>query len=146
MFELEFSKREIKEAIKNFEEVRQRVEDLSDYYKNYARPLIIEEIKEVFETNNQGTWEPRKDNEPHPLLRKTLLLYNSWTKVNAIGNINRITNSSLEWGTGLFYMKFLEEGTSRMVARPVRAPVIQTRREFRRSLKRKLNEALMNTY
>ena len=81
--------------------------------------FLIREIKTVFSSDGYGGWARRLDNLPHPLLRKTGRLFKSYTEQDSPDNITQISPRRLTYGTSLFYSDYLEQGTSRMVARKV---------------------------
>ena len=128
--------------LKAFDDYSKRVENLNNFWRQYALPLLQEEIKGVFESQGYSKWPPRKMPAPHPLLRDTGKLYNSWTKSGAAGNITRISKKSLQFGTNIEYAKYHEYGTSKMPARPIAKLVTQPQRGARRSLRRKVQESL----
>ena len=73
--------------------------------------LLVESVRENFNQEGRPSWEPRM--EPTggwPLLRKTGDLYNSITF--------QISGDDVTVDHGTAYGDYLDQGTSRMVARP----------------------------
>ena len=86
------------------------------------------EVQTVFNSGGYGSWAPRKDNLPHPLLRRTGALFRSYTDANAVvSNQPRM----LIFGSQLFYAEYLEEGTRYMPPRPVLGLLLQSDIETR---------------
>ena len=142
-FDEEQLKRDIASLQKEFDKVRENMGKRREFFHKEAIPIIIDDVKEVFATDGIGKWLPRKDDLPHPLLRKTLAMYKGWTMPGSPGNIMKATDMSLTYGVGgpqLTYPIYLETGTVKMVSRPVKRLVLQPQRGARRSLKRKLSE------
>lgn len=81
---------------------------------NVLRPRI----REVFRSDGFGRWQPRVDNLPHPLLRKSRRLYRSLVEDGAEGNVDRRSEHSLEYGTDVEYADTHEFGSGRVPARP----------------------------
>ena len=125
--------------IDKFLRLRKRMKDLSDYWNRRARPIIIADIKKVFDTDGHGRWQKRKDNKSHPLLRLSEQLYRSWTKRGAPFNINIVTKNKLVWGTRVFYGIFHELGVPKknLPKRSVKEPLLQGGK-----LERRLSESL----
>ena len=73
---------------------------------------------EVFASDGFGRWQPRVDNLPHPLLRKSGTLFRSLVQPGAPGNVDIRSEHSLEYGTDIAYADYHEFGTSRIPARP----------------------------
>lgn len=122
---------------------RRKIKDLSPFWKRSARPLIVNDVKKVFATDGFGRWKKREDSdETHPLLRDTLKLYNSWTKVSAEGNIYQVNEKSITWGTNLKYAKYQEHGEGRE-KRQIATLISKTQRGQHRSLQRKVSEGLL---
>jgi hypothetical protein len=70
---------------------------------------------------DDGPWAPRKDNLPHPLLRKTGKMHLATTRLGAPGNISIAGERELTFGVDgsvVDYANYQQYGTSRMVARP----------------------------
>ena len=136
---IDVNQAEIKAIIGTFNKLSKKMNNLSEYWSQYARPILIEEIKEVFDTEGYGRWKAREDQtDPDPLLIDTRKLYNSWTKPGAPYNINRLSNKTFTWGTNLPYAKYHEyQGTTpkRSVIEPV------TRSGGSKNFKRKLNQS-----
>ena len=128
--------------LKAFNDYADKVQNLSDFWRQKALPLIIDEIRGVFDTQGFGKWPDRKTAASHPLLRDTGRLYNSWTKPGAAGNIHRITRDKIEFGTDIEYAKYHEYGTGHIPPRPIAKLVTQTRRGARKSLRRRVMESL----
>lgn len=112
--------------IKGIESVRTELNTLaailSDFtpmFQDMVNTFLREHLIRVFETDGEGRWAKRKDNLPHPLLRKTLLLYASYTLIGAPFNVLQITATHLIYGSSVPYADYHETGTSRMAARPV---------------------------
>ena len=81
---------------------------------NVLRPRI----RETFASDGFGRWQPRVDNLPHPLLRKSGTLFRSLVQPGAPGNVDIRSEHSLEYGTDIAYADYHEFGTSRIPARP----------------------------
>ena len=121
------------------------MQDLSDFYKNHARPILIRDIDDIFQRGGSPRWSPRKPQTPpvtHPLLRRTGRLYNSLTKPGG-ENIFRVTKSNLVFGTSVPYARYLEEGTKRMPARPILKTVASSRRGAQKSVRTLLRNELI---
>lgn len=70
---------------------------------------------------DDGRWAPRKDNLPHPLLRKTGKMHLAATRLGAPGNISEAGHRHLTFGVEgsvVDYANYQQYGTSKMVARP----------------------------
>ena len=123
----------IEKAENDFNIYIEKLSDLSDFYKEKVRPIIIAEAKRAFNTKGYGSWAPRRDTLPHPLLKKTRKLYNSWTKPNAPGNISIYGKKRMTWGSNVFYGKFHEYGTLSIIhlrsmpARPIAKKIIEVK-------------------
>ena len=126
--DLESLDEDIRKAVEEWMKFAKRVEDLTEFWKKSVRPSIIYEVKQVFETDGWGSWAKRKDDEPHPLLRKTGKLYNSWIKTGAPGNVFRFDKRWMEWGSSIPYGKYHEWGTSKMVERPIGRNILGSNR------------------
>ena len=135
--------KESREIVEKIWKVRRKINDLSTFWKRSVRPIIVNDVKRVFATDGFGRWKKREDqDETHPLLRDTLKLYNSWTKTSAEGNIYRVTEKTITWGTNLKYAKYHEYGEGRE-KRQVADLITKTQRGQHRSLQRKTGEALL---
>lgn len=67
-----------------------------------------------------GRWKPRKDNLPHPLLRKTFAMYFAATDRNAEGHIADYGRREMQEGIDssvIVYAGYQNFGTSRIPAR-----------------------------
>ena len=126
------------ELLKAFTEYEKKAGNLSMFWRQYTLPLILEETKEVFETRGFGKWPARKVSVPHPLLRKTGRLFNSWTKAGASDNITRVTGDSVAFGTDTSYYRFLRGRW------PIAELITQSQRGAKRSLRRKISDSLAN--
>ena len=126
---MEFDKKQLRDFIDRFVKMRKAMGDLTQFWRKRARPILISRIKTTFDTKGYGTWAPRKDNLPHPLLIKTKKLYGSWTKVGSEGNIYRVSKDEMEWGSDIFYGVFHETGTDRMPARPIAKRLMEYKKD-----------------
>ena len=139
---IEISKPEVKAAIDKFNKLSKKMNNMSQYWEQYARPLIIEEVKEVFNTEGYGDWVPRKDRDnKRPLLIGTRRLYNSWTKPGADDNINKVGPKTFEWGTRVPYAKY-HEYEGRTPKRSIVEPITKNPRKLRRRLNQSLAKYL----
>lgn len=93
--------------------------DVRQLWNPLISDVLVPRFQQVFASDGEGSWLPRLDDEPHPLLRKTLRLFNSYTRPGAPGNVNVQTLLHLEWGSDVPYARTHEFGTSRVPARPV---------------------------
>lgn len=97
-----------------FNRVKREVQDLTPQWPILIEQLIKPELVNIFLTDGLGKWQPRKDNLPHPLLRKSYNLFNSVTQ-------NPVTiqlPSLLTYGTNVPYAQYHEEGTATIPPRP----------------------------
>ena len=115
----------VREAQADLREIQAVLSDSDYMWDAIIDRLLIEEIKDVFESEADGKWPPRLDNKPHPLLRKSLALYKSLTVRGAPGHVDIRTQDTLEYGTDISYAIFHEEGTARIPARPFLETVVQ---------------------
>ena len=97
--------------IARIDEIAERVSDFRPVWDRIINRVIIAHINEIFDTAGQGSWPPRKDNLPHPLLQLTGALRSSFTQPDAEGNVNEQTPTGLTYGSDIFYAQFHEEGT-----------------------------------
>jgi phage gpG-like protein len=67
---------EINKILERTEDI---ITDMSPFWDDAFDDVIVPKVKEVFETRGYGIWPPRKDNLPHPLLRKSERLFDSLT-------------------------------------------------------------------
>ena len=107
------------DALRSVQRAVAAINDQNQVWDGVIDNVIIPKFEEVFQTDGYGQWAPRQDNLLHPLLRKTLNLYNSLTQQNAPGNVSIQSAHSLEFGTEVEYADYHEFGTSRIPARPV---------------------------
>ena len=78
---------------------------------------LVDAEEEVFATDGYGEWPERVDDLPHPLLRKTLRLYDSLTDLSDPENILIESPHQITFGTQVEYSIFHEAGTSRIPQR-----------------------------
>lgn len=64
-----------------------------------------------------GGWEPRRDSQPWPLMKKTGDLAGDLSSLSGPANVIRPT--SAEFGTDIEYAKFHQTGTFKMASRKV---------------------------
>ena len=96
----------------------ERVQDFTQAWDSVIDTVIDPAIERQFETEGDGRWQPRKDDLPHPLLQKTGKLRRSYTG-DGEGHIEERRRDGLLFGSDVEYADFIEDGTSRMPARPV---------------------------
>ena len=92
--------------------------DQSALWDTVISNVLRPRIREVFLSEGGGRWQPRQDNLPHPLLRKSGTLFRSLVQPGAQGNVDIRSEHSLEYGTDIAYADYHEFGTSRIPARP----------------------------
>ena len=80
------------------------ITDQRDYWYELVRDLLTPELIRVFETDGYGTWPPRADALPHPLLRLTYALYKSIIDTP----ITDFQSQSLSYGTDIPYAAYHE--------------------------------------
>lgn len=100
--------RQVQIELDNVSNIFRNLKDEGLWDHLLRRPLRPE-LNEVFRTDGYGTWVPRKDNLPHPLLRKTRRLFRSLTRRNSPGNINRQSQRNWTWGTSIRYAQYHEQ-------------------------------------
>jgi phage gpG-like protein len=85
----------------------------------YGRSRLQLANAENFSTGGlpSGGWEPRRQPEPWPLMRRTGSLMRSLT--NLFGPPNDIDATSARFGTKVEYAKFHQYGTTKMPARKI---------------------------
>ena len=110
---------------------KQKVEDLRPLWEFVWEDFIIGEVKKVFSTNGFGEWQRRKDNLPHPLLRKSYRLYRSYTQDRIKENINKRGKDSYTFGSSTPYATHHERGVEsrNLPARPVIGLVLRNLRD-----------------
>lgn len=96
-----------------------RLLDFDYAWDDLIRELLRPRTVDQFETEGQGRWKPRQDNLPHPLLRKTGKLFDSYVDEHAEGHVDNRSPHSLEWGSDLDYGQFHETGTRYLPQRSV---------------------------
>ena len=88
-------------------------------------------ITDVFETDGHGEWPPRKDNLPHPLLRKTGRMFESIIKTQHPEHIWLVGGDTIILGTEVEYAEYHEGGTDRIPARPFFSILVRVDAETR---------------
>ena len=106
---------EINKILERTEDI---ITDMSPFWDDAFDDVIVPKVKEVFETRGYGVWPPRKDNLPHPLLRKSERLFDSLTSRSHPDTKWEAYHDRFEFGTGVEYAPYHEHGTSRIPARP----------------------------
>ena len=91
--------------------------DLTDVFHKIRDNVLIPEHQDIFASDGRGTWDATS--RPNPILRDTLLLYNSLTDPNHAENISVISQYEFEFGSDVFYHDWHEEGTEKFAKRPV---------------------------
>ena len=117
-------------------------QELLDFRPLWSRLLdrvVIAEIRQVFASDGRGRWPARRDNLPHPLLRKSGRLYRSLTQPGGPDNIHRQSRTRLEFGTSVPYADVHERGSGRVPARPVIGFLAEDS-DFERRLEREIDD------
>ena len=107
-----------REAELSLQRTESVLNDQTRLWDHVVRNVLQPRIRSVFASDGYGRWQPRRDNLPHPLLRKSGRLFRSLLESGARGNVDIRTPNSLEYGTDLPYAEAHEFGTSRIPARP----------------------------
>ena len=96
---------------------QQNIQRRATLFREVRDRFVIPRIRQIFATNGDGMWRPTQ--RSNPILRNTNALFRSYTIPGARGNINRITNRMLIFGSSLPYADTHEEGEGHIVARPI---------------------------
>ena len=80
----------------------------ANFFEDVIADELVEKQEEVFATDGYGIWPPRKDNLPHPLLRKSERMYDSLTNLSDSDNILIAQGETITFGTEVFYAIFHE--------------------------------------
>jgi hypothetical protein len=140
MIDLEFEVDPPIEQIKYWVErlEKETLSDLTEFWKKWASPAVIEEIGRIFATEGYGSWPPLspkyklRKSKLYPgkrILRATDTYFTAATKKGSAGNAFFVEPDSMVWGVDLGwfasafdfpYPAALERGNTRgMPARPV---------------------------
>ena len=119
------------------------VSDFTPFWDILIDNVLVRWFNETFDSEGFGEWDERKDNLPHPLLQLTGALRKSLTKPGSSNNINQQRLDSLEFGSDLFYHIYHEEGTSKMVDRPIIGLALR-RPHFERDIEREVEQYFQN--
>ena len=112
------------------------INNLSTFWVRDALPIIQAEVEALWDNQGYGTWKPHQDPTDHDLMYDTGALKASWTKRGATGNVHRFGKREMDWGSRLYGGGYEKD-------RPVAGYLAKTQRGARRSLRRKLEEALL---
>ena len=114
----------IEETIRELTQIKERISDLSPFWRTYAVPMIQNALEEIFLSEGPG-WAPlapstiRSRKYPDlPILQQTGELKASIIDHPSI----QITQRQLLYGTSNPYAQFHEDGTYKMPARPFLRP------------------------
>ncbi len=122
MLSISVSTKPVEKQISN---LQSSISNFSWAWDDIITKILHPTIRQIFESDGRGRWPRRKDNLPHPLLRKSGRLFASLTNTGHRDNINRQTATSLTYGTNVPYSSFHEEGTSRIPARSFLQPIAE---------------------
>ena len=100
-------------------QLEREVSDFDRVWDRIIDNVIVPAINDIFDSEGYGTWPPRVDDLPHPLLQLSGDLRRSLTQPNSGNNINVQTSDSLEYGSDIFYSDYHEEGTDTIPPRPI---------------------------
>ena len=127
----------LRETIRRLDRTRNRLNNLSPFWRSTAIPLIKMKLRDIFLQQGPG-WAPLADSTirsrqfPNlPILQQTGSLMSS-----VVDNpVLEVSRRSLLYGSNNPYAQYHEHGTSRMPARPFLRPGIeramdQIRREY----------------
>lgn len=118
---------------RRLDRIRQVLNNLQPFFRSEGSRIVYNEIREAFDSEGYGAWPPldidyarRKQRlaPGKPILQFSGAYFRAATRQNALGSRRRVRRNSLEIGVDERrfrggYPEFLEEGTSRMPARPV---------------------------
>ena len=62
--------------------------DQTELWDTVIRNVLVPRIRQAFTSEGGGRWQPRQDNLPHPLLRKSGALFRSLVQPGARGNVD----------------------------------------------------------
>ena len=111
--------------------------DLTEYWDDYASPLVIDEMTRIFATEGYGTWAPlspryaRQKAKHYPgktILRRKDTFFQAVTRKDVQGNRYFRDADEMAWGVDIAWFKSTygfpypvahEFGTDKMPARPV---------------------------
>ena len=110
-------KADVSRARSQIQQAQQSIRQRATLFQNLRSQFVIRRIREIFATNGDGMWRPT--HRSNPILRDTNALFRSYTIPGARGNINRVNNNMLEFGSSLPYADTHEEGEGHIVARPI---------------------------
>lgn len=112
--EISFSQTPTTDELKNYITTIEKVilKDLREFWKDWALPLVTEEIARIFATEGYGTWQrlepayaarkakryPRKT-----ILRREDNYFKAATRPNEPGNVSKFEKDWMEWGIDLGY-------------------------------------------
>lgn len=124
---ISISTREVERQINHASNV---VSDFSFVWDAVIKRLLQPQIRRQFGSNGRGRWPPRRDNLPHPLLRKTRRMFNSLTNSGHPDNVDQRTPSTLTYGTSVPYAIFHERRdiATRIPQRAFLEPIAEDRR------------------
>lgn len=84
------------------------VSDFSPILDGLVDDVIIPRIREIFQSEGEGTWPPRITGGTWPLLIRTGQLYRSLTSTYDSNNVFDVSRTGLEFGTTLDYAEYVE--------------------------------------
>jgi len=105
-----------------FQTRKHRIQNPRPFFEKCIEILSASASK-TWDMRGRPAWAPRKDDKPHPLMEKTGRLRQSMeSRVATDDAVVKMSVASgdawLEKGTSVFYGKFHQFGTRKMVARP----------------------------
>ena len=107
------------------ERLQRHIDDFTPFWGILIDNVLVNWIDQAFDTEGFGTWPPRADDLPHPLLQLTGELRRALTQVGSEANINIQKPDGLEYGSSIEYHIYHEEGTRHTSARPILGEILR---------------------